>query len=387
MLRRHLNFLMVASENLFRYKGRTIVVILCLVAILFPFITAIALSEGVKSQSLISVENGADIYLTYDQYGRNAAVPLSAIKEIKGIDGVLRVVPRVIGRAFISSYLAVVAGIPSKEVQSSILLEKGDIFKESNEVIIGAGLAKALNLEIGNSFILDINKTKILKVRGIFSSQSSIWSSDLIFMSFDDAAEIFRKEGVASDLLIYVRPGYVARIAEVLNLLHEGDEKMPLIRIQTKDLVRQYFTKGFTMKQGIFTALYTVAFALAIPALLVVSGFGMGERRREIGIIKAIGWQTSEIMEVVFIENLLISLTAAPLALIASFVWIKFFNGFLIAQFFIAEIGILAKFPVPARYMPMPIFLGFAFALILTMVGSIYSTWRSAVTPPAVTMK
>ena len=270
MLRRHLNFLMVASENLFRYKGRTIVVILCLVAILFPFITAIALSEGVKSQSLISVENGADIYLTYDQYGRNAAVPLSAIKEIKGIDGVLRVVPRVIGRAFISSYLAVVAGIPSKEVQSSILLEKGDIFKESNEVIIGAGLAKALNLEIGNSFILDINKTKILKVRGIFSSQSSIWSSDLIFMSFDDAAEIFRKEGVASDLLIYVRPGYVARIAEVLNLLHEGDEKMPLIRIQTKDLVRQYFTKGFTMKQGIFTALYTVAFELAIPALLVV---------------------------------------------------------------------------------------------------------------------
>ncbi|MBI5043973.1 MAG: hypothetical protein HZC10_09165 [Nitrospirae bacterium] len=85
MLRRHLNFLIVASENLFRYKGRTIFVILCLVAILFPFITAIALSEGVKSQSLISVENGADIYLTHDLYGRNAAVPLSAIKEIQDV--------------------------------------------------------------------------------------------------------------------------------------------------------------------------------------------------------------------------------------------------------------------------------------------------------------
>lgn len=387
MLERHLNFLKIASENIIRYKGRGIVVVLCLVAILFPFITAIAISQGVKSQSLLSVEEGADIYLTYDQYGKNSAVPLSFIKEVQGIEGVLKVVPRVIGRSFIGNYLTVVAGMPTDALPPSLSLEKGRIFKEENEVIIGASLARALNLDIGHSFTLDINKSRILKVSGIFSSKSSIWSADLVFASFNDAAEIFRMPGQASDLLVYTRPGYNARIAEVLSALHEGDKTQPIIRVQTKDLVRQYFNKGFTMKEGIFTALYTVAFAIAIPALLVVSGFGMGERRREIGIIKAIGWQTSEIIEVVFIENLLLSLTAAPMALLISFIWIRLFNGFLIAQFFIAEIGILPAFPVPARYMPLPLFLSFAFALVLTMVGSMYSTWRSAVTAPAVTMK
>ncbi len=361
--------------------------VLCLVAILFPFITAIAISQGVKSQSLLSVEEGADIYLTYDQYGKNSAVPLSFIKEVQGIEGILKVVPRVIGRSFIGNYLTVVAGMPTDALPPSLSLEKGRIFKEENEVIIGASLARALNLDIGHSFTLDINKSRILKVSGIFSSKSSIWSADLVFASFNDAAEIFRMPGQASDLLVYTRPGYNARIAEVLSALHEGDKTQPIIRVQTKDLVRQYFNKGFTMKEGIFTALYTVAFAIAIPALLVVSGFGMGERRREIGIIKAIGWQTSEIIEVVFIENLLLSLTAAPMALLISFIWIRLFNGFLIAQFFIAEIGILPAFPVPARYMPLPLFLSFAFALVLTMVGSMYSTWRSAVTAPAVTMK
>ncbi len=387
MLERHLNFLKIASENIIRYKGRGIVVVLCLVAILLPFITAIAISQGVKSQSLLSVEEGADIYLTYDQYGKNSAVPLSFIKEVQGIEGILKVVPRVIGRSFIGNYLTVVAGMPTDALPPSLSLEKGRIFKEENEVIIGASLARALNLDIGHSFTLDINKSRILKVSGIFSSKSSIWSADLVFASFNDAAEIFRMPGQASDLLVYTRPGYNARIAEVLSALHEGDKTQPIIRVQTKDLVRQYFNKGFTMKEGIFTALYTVAFAIAIPALLVVSGFGMGERRREIGIIKAIGWQTSEIIEVVFIENLLLSLTAAPMALLISFIWIRLFNGFLIAQFFIAEIGILPAFPVPARYMPLPLFLSFAFALVLTMVGSMYSTWRSAVTSPAVTMK
>ena len=387
MLERHLNFLKIASENIIRYKGRGIVVVLCLVAILFPFITAIAISQGVKSQSLLSVEEGADIYLTYDQYGKNSAVPLSFIKEVQGIEGILKVVPRVIGRSFIGNYLTVVAGMPTDALPPSLSLEKGRIFKEENEVIIGASLARALNLDIGHSFTLDINKSRILKVSGIFSSKSSIWSADLVFASFNDAAEIFRMPGQASDLLVYTRPGYNARIAEVLSALHEGDKTQPIIRVQTKDLVRQYFNKGFTMKEGIFTALYTVAFAIAIPALLVVSGFGMGERRRDIVIIKAIGWQTSEIIEVVFIENLLLSLTAAPMALLISFIWIRLFNGFLIAQFFIAEIGILPAFPVPARYMPLPLFLSFAFALVLTMVGSMYSTWRSAVTAPAVTMK
>ena len=43
------------------------------------------------------------------------------------------------------------------------------------------------------------------------------------------------------------------------------------------------------LKEGIFSALYIVAFALGIPAILVTSGFGLSERKREIGIMKATG--------------------------------------------------------------------------------------------------
>ena len=46
------------------------------------------------------------------------------------------------------------------------------------------------------------------------------------------------------------------------------------------------------LKEGIFSALYLIAFAVGVPAILVASGFGLSERKREIGIMKATGWNT-----------------------------------------------------------------------------------------------
>ena len=108
---RHFNILRTAADNVLRHKVRTLVVILCLLAILFPFLTAMAISEGVKAESLASVMEGADIYLALDQYGKNAPVPLKYLDEVKKINGVMRVVPRVLGRTYLGDSLAVVVGI------------------------------------------------------------------------------------------------------------------------------------------------------------------------------------------------------------------------------------------------------------------------------------
>lgn len=379
-IERHLNLLRTAADNILRHKIRALVVILCLLAILFPFLVAMAISEGVKSESLASVSEGADIYLTLDRFGRNAPVPVKYTDAVRGISGVTRVVPRIVGRIYLGDRLAVVAGIPSGEIPSSVECIEGNPFKNRGEAIVGAGLAGHFKFGVGHSFVLGA-KGKMLKITGLFRAGSTIWASDLIFMPFEDAAEIFGAGDTATDLLVYARPGYVPAVAEALKKLD-----MPF-RVQSKDLVRQYFNKGFTLKGGIFTALYTVAFALAIPALLVSSGFGLSERKREIGILKATGWQTSEVLEMVVFENLIISLTAAPLALLIAFLWLKGLNGLFIAQFFIAEIGLSPPFAVPARFIPLPFFLSFFFSLILTMVGSLYSSWRAAVVPPAEAMK
>jgi len=82
-MNKHINLLLLATENLLRHGTKSVVVCLCIIAILTPFITAIAISEGVREQSLISVNAGADLYLTFDEFGRNSAIPLKHLDEIK----------------------------------------------------------------------------------------------------------------------------------------------------------------------------------------------------------------------------------------------------------------------------------------------------------------
>jgi ABC-type lipoprotein release transport system permease subunit len=81
------------------------------------------------------------------------------------------------------------------------------------------------------------------------------------------------------------------------------------------------------------------------------------------------------------------SVLSACLALVTAFVWIRVLNGFLIAQFFIGEPGLMPAFPMPARFVPIPVFVSFLLSLALTMAGSLYNTWRMAATPAAETMR
>lgn len=383
---KHLNLLYAAIGNVARHRLRSVVVILCLVAILFPFISAIAILDGVKSQSRISVNEGADIYVTMDMYGRNGVIPIAMAQEIKKIDGVTRAVPRVISRIYISGRLAVLLGIPADET-SSLRFIKGALPK-SDEVIIGRGMADALGLDVNSSLNIGVRIVAIIehvpfiikkqyRVSGIFEPQSGIWTSDLVVMNIEDVNSVFEMDGFATDVAIYVKPGYAASVSESLQKLNT------FFRIQTKELVKSYFEGGFNIKGGVFVALYTVAFALAIPAILVASGFGLSERRKEIGVLKATGWQTHEVLEMVMFENIVLALISAPSAFIISYAWVKILNGFFIAQLFIGGIGSVPSFPVPSKFMPMPFLLSIFFSLIITTVGSIYSAWRAATVPPA----
>ncbi|MCF6148241.1 MAG: FtsX-like permease family protein [Candidatus Kuenenia sp.] len=382
-MNKHINLLLLAAENLLRHRTKTIVVCLCVIAILSPFITAISISEGIREQSLASVEEGGDLYLTFDEFGRNTSVPLKYLEEIRTIFGVKKAVPRIIGRAYFQNKLVVIVGINKEDIPDSVSCISGRMFENPNEVIIGNELARHFHLRIGDQFSMRGQQRKVFTAAGVFTPDSGIWGASLLFMSFKDAGELFGKPEVATDIQIYSIPGHNSEIATDLYSILMNEP----YRLQDKQIIELFVKKGFLLKEGIFTALYVVAFALGIPAILVASGFGLSDRRKEIGIMKATGWNTLEVLELITFEQLLISLLGATIAILLSIFWIRVFNGIFIGQFFIAEITLLPKFTVPSKFLPLPFLLSFFFALLLTMVGSIYSSWRASSVSPVVAMK
>lgn len=383
-LRRHLNLLLYAGASLVLYGGRTVVIVLCLVAVLFPFLTGISISEGIKVQSRISVEEGADFYVAGDGAGRNVPLSIRQMDRLLGLKHVARVVPRIVGRTYVGKRIATVVGLPGDALPETIALATGRVFEERGDIIVGSTLSRFSGLEPGTAFYLPVNRWKRLKVVGVFSSKATLWSARVIFMSFEDAAQLFEMQGMATDFLVYADPEYreVVDIQLQAEKQADGPDRPPL-RIQSKELVWRYFHRGFDSRAGIFTALYIVAFSLLIPLIFVASGFGWSDRRREIGLLRVTGWGIGEIMEITFLENLLIGIAGTCLSMLAAFLWLRVFNGAFIAQFFIAESGVLPDFPVPSRFSLSTLFLAFALSMWTTIAGSLYAVWRTSTLPPA----
>ncbi|GIT29295.1 MAG: hypothetical protein Ct9H300mP1_13410 [Planctomycetaceae bacterium] len=100
-----------------------------------------------------------------------------------------------------------------------------------------------------------------------------------------------------------------------------------------------------------------MAFAVAILAILVISGFGLAERRRTIGILKATGWQPDQVLLRGLVEHLLLGLIGATASILLAFVWLKWFNGFWIAGVFVSGFETSPGIPVPFVLAPVPVLL------------------------------
>jgi hypothetical protein len=146
-LLKHLALFYSAADNIARHRLKSLAIVFCLVAILSPFLSAIAILEGVKAQSLLSVDEGADIYVTMDLFGRNGVIPIEAVTAIKALDGVVDAVPRAICRIFINGKSAVLLGIPFDNRFSDGNACPGNPASD-REVAIGVKLAQASNLAL-----------------------------------------------------------------------------------------------------------------------------------------------------------------------------------------------------------------------------------------------
>ena len=376
---------------------RSIVTAAALMAVLLPYLVGLGISRGIQRQAEDSVRFGADLYVTGSQLGRLIPLPVSAADRIRAVEGVVKVVPRVVSGVVLGAERvnAVIVGLPSDELKSSVTCVEGRLFgaDSSHEIVVGTELARRLNLKVGDQippFYRSSEGERISMVVGLFKSDVSLWQSSLVFTSFKTASNYFDQRGMATDLLVYCRPGYQARIqaaiVRTVSIPYPSGGNLRL-KVVPREELESILPKGLLHREGIFNLHFVLAFAVGIPILLVTSGFGLSERRREIGILKAIGWQTDEILLRSLVESLLLSLAGASISILLAFIWLKLFNGYWIASIFLTGVDAAPSFRVPSQMTPVPALLAFLLSFVLVMSGTLYSTWRAATVEPMEAMR
>jgi putative ABC transport system permease protein len=121
--------------------------------------------------------------------------------------------------------------------------------------------------------------------------------------------------------------------------------------------------------------------------LLVSSGLSLPERRREIGILKAMGWQTDEILLRGMVESVALSVAASCTSLLLAWLWLRVGNGYGIAALFLGEPGAASNIRVPFRIGPVAALLAFVLSLVIVLSGTLYSSWRAASAAPREAMR
>src|SRR5688572_7785887 len=77
---------------------RTGVTVACLVVALTPYLVGIGIARGLEDEAQAKLFAGADLYISAEQFGQPAPIPLTAADEIRKIPGVVSVTPRIVGR-------------------------------------------------------------------------------------------------------------------------------------------------------------------------------------------------------------------------------------------------------------------------------------------------
>jgi ABC-type lipoprotein release transport system permease subunit len=376
---------------------RSLVTTGCVVAVFFPYLTCLALSQGIGEDAEASVRFGADLYVTGDEFGRNVPIPLAAADEIRRIEGVTEVVPRIVGRIVLGKDRenAILVGVSLDRAPPGVTCIRGSLPARGamNKLVVGTELARRLKLDVGSfipPFYANDKGERVSEVVGVFRSDVSLWQARLVLTSFDTAAEVFDQEGLATDLLVSCRPGYEESIRlaihRTISLPRSGQGRVRP-RVTARQDLGALLPQGLLHREGIFNLHFVLAFVIGMLAVLVTSGLGLSERRREIGILKATGWQTDEVLLRGLVESLVLSLAGASVSVLLAFTWLKGFNGYWVAGLFIEDAGAAPAFDVPFRLAPIPALLTFVLSGVVVLSGTLFSSWRAAKVAPVEAMR
>jgi ABC-type lipoprotein release transport system permease subunit len=157
-----------------------------------------------------------------------------------------------------------------------------------------------------------------LKLVGTFRASLDLWTSDVILCDEDDARALLAiPDGEATDFAVALANSAETRVAAGTIL-----ERLPGARVIERDLLARVYHLAYGRRAGL-------VLGAAIPALLALlvlawdraSGLGPSERR-EIAILKAVGWSTGDVLQAKLWESVLVGAAATSLGLLLGYGWV-----------------------------------------------------------------
>ncbi|HEX9911173.1 MAG TPA: hypothetical protein VGA86_09820, partial [Desulfatiglandales bacterium] len=342
--------------------------------IVFLLASVLLFTYALREEASILLKEAPEMIVQKLVAGRQELIPVAYMERIRAIKGVSSVQGRLWGY-----YYDPVVGAN----YTLMVAEDPDV--APGGIAVGEGVSRTRLASPGDTleFRTYQGVTIELEIKKAFSSESGLVSSDLVLISEEDFRKIFgTPEAYATDLAVRVRnpkelPTIALKVAELL-----PDSR----QILREELLRTY-DAIFNWRGGILLAiLFGAVLAFIIFAWDKASGLSV-EEKREIGILKAIGWETSDIIRMKFWEGLVVSLSSFLMGIVLAYIHV-FFTSFMLFEPVLKGWAVLyPEFKITPFIDGAQVASLFFLTVVPYTVATIIPCWRAAIVDPDSVMR
>jgi len=361
-------------SSLFRRKRKNASLVFVYALVVFLLASVVFFVQSMRKESAAALKEAPDLIIQRMMAGRHELIPTSYLERVRPIRGVSSAKARLWGY-----YYDPVVGA------NYTLMVPADSDLAAGRIIIGDGVSRVRLAEEGDTMEFRTYDGKLvdLEIQSTLSSESEMVSSDLVLVTERDFRILFGvPEGFATDLAVRIRNS-----REMPTVALKAAELLPDTRQILKQEILRTYDAVFDWRGGILIAILSgVLLAFGILAWDKASGLS-SEERREIGILKAIGWETSDVLLMKFWEGTAVSLAAFFAGVLLAYVHVYFASAALFEPVMKGWSVLYPRFRMIPSLDFFELSILFFLAVVPYTVATIIPAWRVATSDPDSVMR
>lgn len=391
-MKRALALLVHALGATRRRLGRSVSLGLALALTTAAWSSVFFLSESVRATGDALLADGPLLTVQRLVAGRPALIDHEDAEALRALPSVRRVDERVWGYLYqpaLEGNVVVIGVAPA--ASATLMAELG--FSEASpgtglgdeEIFVGTTLAATLGLRAGDRLALvgpsgedEGAPVLVLRVRAVLPIETAVSHGDAVLASLPVARQLLGlEEGVSVDLAIDVFPPEEASIVAARAI-----EAIPGARTLLRDALTRRRALTFEARAGLLSA---VLLPLLLSFLVLtwdrLSGMGEDERR-EIGILKAVGWSTADVLLGRLFESALIAGLGAALGLVLGYLHVFVLGAPGLSEAYFGWSNLRPGMALVPTLDPQVLLLSFTLVVLPFVAVSIVPAWRAASLDP-----
>lgn len=374
-----------AINAILRQKSKSIFITVVFILLTFLLTSVFFITNSIKYELESTVDTLPQIIVQDVNGGRHSDIEANSVDKILSISGVTDATARVWGYYYFKNAGVnfTILGIDKFENQyKNSLADIADKFeledsKNNSFMVVGEGVKKKMSQSYYKeyfNFIKPDGSFKKVYIAGQFKPETRLESNDMIVMSKDSVREIFGMSGdMATDIVVSV-----ANKNEIQTVVQKINSIFPHAKVITNEDLKVSYENIFNYKSGVFLALFVVSlFTFFIIIYDKVSGLS-SEEKREVGILKALGWRVDDVLKEKFYESFIISFIAYLVGVGLALAFVYIFQAPIIRNIFVGYSGLKASFELPFVFDIQTLFLVFFLSVPIYIAATIIPSWRVA---------